>query len=58
MAVDGIPQTPLTGKLRTVLALSAGPPEEPLSQQQSLGYLVTAPDADLGQGTREHLDDH
>src|SRR5258707_15648145 len=29
VAVDGIPQTPVTGKLRIVLAASAGPPEGP-----------------------------
>src|SRR5258708_6221731 len=29
LAMDGIPQTPVTGKLRFVLAPSAGPPEGP-----------------------------
>src|SRR5260370_767460 len=29
LAVDGIPQRPVTGKLRVVLAPSAGPPEGP-----------------------------
>ena len=35
VAEDGTPQRPATGKLRTVLAESAGPPETPLGLRVS-----------------------